>query len=143
MGKLGSCGLYLNKERGVFYLESGAENSELGLGTSYGDLKEIMPEEMGRNGLAIVLDDLAEYRRRKKTEKSELENMSPRQRRDFLQSHWCVGFWLESTKALMMAPMHPQRRGFASEPSEHIRISLPTSQTVFYSKLLEAFSKCK
>jgi|GEM_PF-6715030 len=143
MDKTASCTVFLNKERHLFLLQSQVREHRFGWVTSFGHLREISSKEMEQNGLSLVLDDLADFECRTKLVESELESYTSRQRHDFLHKHCQVAVGLTADEALELAPMHPQRRGFASHPSEHIRVDLPTSQTQFYAALMQAFARCE
>jgi hypothetical protein len=144
VAKLGSCALFLDRAGGTFCLGSCAIDTEIGATVSYGALRRLSAQEMELVGLSIIMEDLAKFKRRRKTEKSELESMELKQRNKFFRSHRYVSLWLESSEVMMMAPMHRQPRGgFVGEPGEIVRITLPVSQEEFYALLLKTLERCK
>ena len=132
----------LSRDIAPFVIINDWENPELGCSEEYGPLVRLSRQQMEQEGLAIVLQSLEEYPRRKKTEKSELESL-PRAAQDkFDREHMHVSLSLQKGGELWLAPMHIGKKGgrISGDMSETQIVKLPTTPALFFKALTAAFA---
>jgi len=118
-----------------------------GASTTYGDFVHINPDDMQIKGLDLILADFKEYFRRDPKHGSVLDGFSPEAKNasKFLRAYDQVDVSLQSDSALSLSPICVTTRSGDSgvvRKQDISLVSLPSSNEVFFQRLMEAFEKC-
>jgi hypothetical protein len=137
-----TCDILMNINTGDFVMISYARKSESGFTAMCGPVQNISKKEMKSNGLYLIQNDIAGFRKRINCEKSEFECMPLIKQNKFYREHKLVGIAEYENDKLMLSPMHNNRGRHTSKPGEELFVTLPCTSDEFFDKLKMAFAKC-
>lgn len=147
MNAIPSSRLYKSKTDNTFVLARMTYDRARGWNKGFGPLLRLSAEEFAQNCKDFIVSDLMEFSSRESGNlHSEYQEMTPRMRQTFEDSHLSVFVSLQPGNVIWIDPMHPGPKGgrIGGDPSEERqKILVGATCGEFHAALMKAFDRAE